>query len=129
MCFSVLKFSFPPLIFKAKVDIEIEVDWISTHFYINDYNWSWLFLKSIREGVQIPLPLKLKRYFNLLVCLERKKGGLGVRNLALMNKALLGKWNWRFAIDSEALWKQVISHKYGVEEGVGVLGLKVGGMV
>lgn len=28
-----------------------------------------------------------------LVCLERKKGGLGVRNLALMNKALLGKWN------------------------------------
>ncbi|RVW26439.1 hypothetical protein CK203_086136 [Vitis vinifera] len=27
-----------------------------------------------------------------LVCLERKKGGLGVRNLALMNKALLDKW-------------------------------------
>ncbi|RVX00840.1 putative ribonuclease H protein [Vitis vinifera] len=47
----------------------------------------------------------------------KKKGGLGVRNLALMNKALLGKWNWRFAIESEALWKQVISHKYGVEEG------------
>ena len=28
-----------------------------------------------------------------LVCLERKKGGLRVRNLALMNKALLDKWN------------------------------------
>ena len=28
-----------------------------------------------------------------LVCLKRKKGGLGVRNLALMNKALLSKWN------------------------------------
>ena len=40
-----------------------------------------------------------------------------MRNLALMNKALLGKWNWRFTIESEALWKQVISHKYGVEEG------------
>ena len=40
-----------------------------------------------------------------------------MRNLALMNKALLGKWNWCFAIESEALWKQVISHKYGVEEG------------
>ena len=26
-----------------------------------------------------------------LVCLERKKGGLGVRNLALMSKTLLGK--------------------------------------
>ena len=28
-----------------------------------------------------------------LVCLEIKKGGFGVRNIALMNKALLGKWN------------------------------------
>ena len=43
-----------------------------------------------------------------LVCLERKKGGLGVRNLAWMNKVVLGKWNWRFAIESEALWKQAI---------------------
>ena len=40
-----------------------------------------------------------------------------MRNLALMNKALLSMWNWRFAIESEALWKQVISHKYGVNEG------------
>ncbi|KAL6321362.1 hypothetical protein AAG906_016417 [Vitis piasezkii] len=52
-----------------------------------------------------------------LVCLERKKCGLGVKNSALMNKALLSKWNWRFAIESEALWKQVINHKYGVKEG------------
>ena len=52
-----------------------------------------------------------------LVCLEKKKGGLGVRNLALMNKALLGKWNWRFATEREVLWKKVISHKHGVEEG------------
>ncbi|RVW92361.1 LINE-1 retrotransposable element ORF2 protein [Vitis vinifera] len=49
--------------------------------------------------------------------LGKKKGGLGVRNLALMNKALLGKWNWRFATEREVLWKKVISHKYGVEEG------------
>ncbi|RVW34760.1 LINE-1 reverse transcriptase-like [Vitis vinifera] len=26
-------------------------------------------------------------------------------------------WNWRFAIEREVLWKKVISHKYGVEEG------------
>ena len=64
-----------------------------------------------------------------LVCLERKKGGLGVRNLALMNKSLLGKWNWRFAIEREVLWKKVISHKYGVEEGGWCTRLKEGGMV
>ena len=49
--------------------------------------------------------------------MEKKKGGLSVRNLALLDKALLSKWNWHFAIESEALWKQVISNKYGVEEG------------
>ncbi|RVW84958.1 hypothetical protein CK203_039556 [Vitis vinifera] len=52
-----------------------------------------------------------------LVCLEKRKGGLGVRNLSLMNNALLCKWNWRFANEREALWRSVISLKYGVEEG------------
>ena len=52
-----------------------------------------------------------------LVCLEKRKGGLGVRNLTLMNIALLSKWNWRFANERGAFWKQVISHKYGEEEG------------
>ena len=36
---------------------------------------------------------------------RKKKRCLGVRNLALLNKALLSKWNLRFAIESEALWK------------------------
>ena len=40
-----------------------------------------------------------------------------MRNLTLMNIALLSKWNWRFAHEREAFWKQVISHKYGEEEG------------
>ena len=52
-----------------------------------------------------------------LVCLEKSKGGLEVRNLALMNSALLCKWNWRFANDREALWRRVISRKYDEEEG------------
>ncbi|RVW39006.1 putative ribonuclease H protein [Vitis vinifera] len=52
-----------------------------------------------------------------LVCLEKRKGGLGVRNLSLMNNALSCKWNWRFANERDTLWRSVISLKYGVEEG------------
>ena len=48
-----------------------------------------------------------------VVCADKEKGGLGLRKLALLNKALLGKWVWRFACDKENLWKKVISVKYG----------------
>ena len=41
----------------------------------------------------------------------------GIRNLAKLNKVLLGKWNWRFVEDRGALWKQVISGKNAIEEG------------
>ena len=33
-----------------------------------------------------------------------------------MNKALLGKWIWRFARAKEDLWKKVLQAKYGQEE-------------
>ncbi|RVW55855.1 Transmembrane emp24 domain-containing protein p24beta3 [Vitis vinifera] len=52
-----------------------------------------------------------------IVCSDKRKGGLDVRNLALLNKALLCKWSWRFAVEREALWRQVICAKYGEEEG------------
>ena len=40
-----------------------------------------------------------------------------MRNLTLLNKALLCKWSWCFAMEGEAFWKQVICGKYGEEEG------------
>ena len=40
-----------------------------------------------------------------------------MRNLALMNSALLCKWNWRYANERETLWRRVISLKYDEEEG------------
>lgn len=42
---------------------------------------------------------------------------MGVKNLAKLNKALLSKWSWQFVEDKGALRKQIISGKYGVEEG------------
>ncbi|RVW63478.1 putative mitochondrial protein [Vitis vinifera] len=39
----------------------------------------------------------------------------GIQKIDLLNKALLGKWIWRFALEKEILWKKVIGVKYGYE--------------
>ncbi|RVX11243.1 hypothetical protein CK203_019778 [Vitis vinifera] len=49
-----------------------------------------------------------------IVCSNKRKG------LSKLNRALLGKWSWRFVEERGTLWKQVISRKYGIEEGGGV---------
>ena len=51
------------------------------------------------------------------VCSPITYGGLGVKNLILFNKALLGKWLWRFGAEESHLWRRVIAAKYGVEWG------------
>ncbi|RVW55159.1 LINE-1 reverse transcriptase-like [Vitis vinifera] len=50
------------------------------------------------------------------VCADKEKGGLGLRKITLLNKALLGKWIWRFACAKEEFWKKVLEAKYGKEE-------------
>ena len=69
-----------------------------------------------------------------IICLEKQKGGLGIRDLSILNEALLGKWSWRFVRERNPLWKRVIVGKYGqvdggwcskeVREGHGVEGYK-----
>ena len=46
-------------------------------------------------------------------------GGLGIRKLTTFNKALLGKWLWRFGIEENMLWRRVVALKYGEELGGG----------
>ncbi|RVX00224.1 putative ribonuclease H protein [Vitis vinifera] len=53
-----------------------------------------------------------------VVCSPKEEGGLGIRKIDLLNKALLGKWVWRYAYEKDNLWKTVIGVKYG-QEGCG----------
>ena len=48
-----------------------------------------------------------------VVCTRKEQGGLGLRNLTIMNKGLLGKWIGRFALRPDACWKRLICFKYG----------------
>ena len=50
-----------------------------------------------------------------MVCTDKRKGGLGVKSLTILNRALLGKWLWRFANDPEGIWRCLICTKYGEE--------------
>jgi hypothetical protein len=48
-----------------------------------------------------------------LISLPKSQGGLGVKNLALFNSALLSKWKWRCIDDRNALWADLLSFRYG----------------
>ena len=48
-----------------------------------------------------------------VVCTQKEKGGLGIQKIDPLNKALLGKWLWRFSVEKDNLWKMVIGVKYG----------------
>ena len=62
-----------------------------------------------------------------LVCTDKKEEGLGIRRLVDFNKALLGKWSWRFAVEREPFWKQVIINKFWLKEGGWCLRVARGG--
>ena len=47
------------------------------------------------------------------VCMFMADGSLGIRKLTTFNKALLGKWLWRFGIEENRLWRRVVALKFG----------------
>ena len=53
------------------------------------------------------------------VCAPIANGGLGIRKLTTFDKALLGKWLWRFGKEEDRLWRSVVASKYGEDWGDG----------
>jgi hypothetical protein len=48
------------------------------------------------------------------VCKPKRLGGLGVRDIRAVNISLLAKWRWRLLGNDNAMWKEVLRSKYGV---------------
>jgi hypothetical protein len=47
------------------------------------------------------------------ICKPKNEGGLGVKNLHVMNLSLLAKWRWKLLSGGNELWKKVVLAKYG----------------
>ena len=70
--------------------------------FTKEQNFTWVF--SLDCQLENSLPRK-------------RSGGLGVRSLSKMNKALFCKWCWRFANERDSLWRLVINTKFGEGDG------------
>ncbi|KAH9725573.1 putative ribonuclease H protein [Citrus sinensis] len=49
------------------------------------------------------------------ICLPKSSGGLGFKNLEVMNHALLMKISWGIISNSDKLWVRVLCSKYGLD--------------
>ncbi|GAU38174.1 hypothetical protein TSUD_264000 [Trifolium subterraneum] len=47
------------------------------------------------------------------VCRPNNEGGLGVKDLRIMNISLLTKWKWRLLSEGNSIWKFVLRDRYG----------------
>lgn len=71
-------------------------------------NFLW---DSTEGGEAVPLgPMET-------VTISKHWGGFGVKDPRIFNKALSGKWLWRFGSEVRTFWREVIGEKYGVLEG------------
>lgn len=50
-----------------------------------------------------------------MVCQPKSSGGLGFKNLDLMNRASLMKVGWNLIVSPIILWSQVLLTKYGID--------------
>ncbi|XP_058777028.1 uncharacterized protein LOC131651376 [Vicia villosa] len=53
------------------------------------------------------------------ICKSKLEGGLGVRCLLSANESLLCKWKWRFLVEEDVIWRNLLVHRYGELEKIG----------
>ncbi|GAB2298359.1 hypothetical protein Dimus_038529 [Dionaea muscipula] len=58
--------------------------------------------------------LHLIRWANVIKA--KSDGGLGVKDLRVMNDCLLSKWIWKFGRDRSSLWRSVVCEVYNVDK-------------
>ena len=56
---------------------------------------------------------KLERHM-----LKKEDGGLGVKDLQVFNKSLLGKWRWNIFHHKHGLWSELLKAKYNDHCGI-----------
>ena len=60
---------------------------------------------------------KVEHKFHLIkwekVTQPKYQGSLGVKNLAVHNKSMMVNWLWRYNLEDEGLWNEVIMAKHG----------------
>ncbi|KAL8523889.1 hypothetical protein ACS0TY_013738 [Phlomoides rotata] len=47
------------------------------------------------------------------ICKSKEEGGLGLKEIGVFNRALLGKWVWRVFAEENRLWVRILKSKYG----------------
>jgi len=46
------------------------------------------------------------------LCSSKEEGGLGLRSMGLMNKALMARMGWKLVTDPDSLWASILGSKY-----------------
>ncbi|GAU10016.1 hypothetical protein TSUD_288060 [Trifolium subterraneum] len=59
------------------------------------------------------IPIFYLSFMKMPVCKLKSDGGLGVRDLRVVNLALLGKWRWRIISGGVGIWRDIILARYG----------------
>ncbi|GAU48001.1 hypothetical protein TSUD_404780 [Trifolium subterraneum] len=47
------------------------------------------------------------------ICRPKNRGGLGIRDLRVVNLAFLGKWRWMIIAGGQGLWREILLARYG----------------